>query len=135
MIDAFVYQTLAGDDPLRDLLGATEDDPRIDPRVTAKKTRAIAYKAVPGSYDGHFHTDRIEIRIIDRDDDRLRAIQERVLSLLVLKDDDEPRSRAIPGVGTIVVHTCKQNGGGELEDEYDTHRLLYFNVIWRAIHG
>lgn len=134
MIDAYVYRRLSSDDALRALLGATEDDTRIDPRATHKKTRVIVYKAVPGSYDGHTHMDRLEIRIIDHDDDHLRAIEARVLALLVMKDGEPSRKEAFDGIGTMAVYACKQNGGGELEDEYDVHRLLYFNVIWRALN-
>ncbi len=134
MIDAYVYQTLSDDAQLAALLGADANDSRIDPHTTAKQTRAIVYKVVPGSYDGHLHTDRIELRLIDRDDDRLRDMQARVLALLVIRDGECARRFTANGE-TIVVFACKQNGGGELDDEYDTHRLLYFNVIWRKING
>lgn len=132
MIDAYVYRTLADDPALAALLGATEADSRIDPRTTAKQTRAIVYKVVPGTFDGHLHTDRIEIRIIDRDDDRIRSMQERIDALLVTRDG-QPSKRFAEDGKTIVVYTCKQNGGGELDDELDTHRLLYYNVIWRSL--
>lgn len=135
MIDVYVYNRLKNDVKLQALLGASNEDTRIDPRTTAKETRVIVYKAVPGSFDGHFHTDRIEIRLIDRDDDRLRAMQDRVLDLLVMREGEPSRRLLVDGIGGIVVYACKQNGGGELDDEYDTHRLLYFNVIWRSING
>lgn len=134
MIDAFVYWTLQSDPQLKALLGATDEDSRIDPRTTRKETRAIVYKVVPVAYDGHIHTDRIELRIIERDDDRLRSIQTRALSLLVKRDGEGAKRFTCDGE-TIAVFACKQNGGGELDDEYDTHRLLYFNVTWRAVNG
>lgn len=134
MIDAYVYHTLADDPALAALLGATGDDSRIDPRTTDKETRTIVYKVVPGTFDGFLHTDRIELRIIDRDDDRIRSMQARVDALLVTRDG-EPARRFSSGGKAIAVYTCKQNGGGELDDEFDTHRLLYYNVIWRYING
>lgn len=134
MIDVYVYLRLCSDEALRALLGATEGDSRIDPRTTDKETRAIVYKVVPGSFDGHFHADRIEIRIIEQDDDRLRAMEHRVQALLVMREGDPPRSISLDALGVMAVYACKQNGGGELEDGYDVHRLLYFNVIWRSTH-
>lgn len=134
MIDVFVYRTLSGDTQLRELLGASDEDSRIDPRVTAKKTRVVVYKVVPVSADGHFRTDRIEIRLIDRDDDHIRAIQERVLALLLMREGDAPRTLSLDDLGKIAVYACVQNGGGELEDGYDIHRLLYFNVKWRYLN-
>jgi hypothetical protein len=133
-MDAYVYARLSGDQQLRQLLGASEADSRIDPRATHKKTRVIVYKVVPVSFDGHTHTDRIEIRIIERDDDRLRAMQDRVLALLVMREGEAPRALSRDGLGAMAVYACAQNGGGELEDEYDVHRLLYFNVKWRSLH-
>lgn len=137
MIESFVYQTLIADSDLRTLLGASQEEPHIDPRTTTFDNHAVVYKVVPGSFDGFFHTDRIEIRIIDDNDDTIRAIQERIASLLVIREGDPPK-RVSGDDGTTVVFSCKINGGGDLDDYTvkqlpNVHRLLYFNTIWRLL--
>lgn len=137
MIESFVYGTLSADASLRTLLGASTEEPHIDPRTTTLDNHAVVYKVVPVSFDGFIHTDRIEIRIIDDNDDTIRAIQERITALLTIREGDPPK-RISGSDGTTIVFSCKVNGGGDLDDYTvkqlaNVHRLLYFNTIWRLI--
>ena len=137
MIESFVYKTLKEDALLRSLLGGSEEEPRIDPRTTTHDDCAVVYKIVPVSFDGFIHTDRIEIRIIDDNDDAIRSIQDRITALLLIREGDPPR-RISGSDGTKIVFSCKVNGGGDLDDYTvkqipNVHRLLYFNTIWRLI--
>lgn len=137
MIEAYVYGALKADSALLGLLGGTADDTRISPRTTDKENHAIVYKVVPGSFDGFIHTDRVEIRVIDDNDETIRTIQDRVTELLVIREGDPPR-RTMASDGATVVFSCKLNGGGDLDDYTaknlpNVHRQLYFNMIWRLI--
>jgi len=54
---------------------------------------------------------------------------------MLVEEGDAPRAAVYDGVGALSVKRCALNGGGELEDGYDVHKLLYFDVIWRDCIG
>lgn len=131
MINAFVYDVLANDATLRALIGASAENSRIDPRETKEAPPALVYKCVPGSYSGLLHRDRIEIRIIDVDDENLIAVRERIDELLIKDEYAGPVTRRYADGTKVTLFACTRNGGGEMQDERAAHRLLYYDTVWR----
>ena len=106
---------------LIEVLGISEEDPKIYPFGTEHIQECIIYKFIPITSDGIKEQNRLELTIITVDDLRGLSILETVKSILLTRGDTQKTSNILE---------VSLNGGGTLENlETGTiHRSAFFIV-------
>jgi hypothetical protein len=122
-----VLNRLKNDTELTSLLGVTGSDFRIYPLFTKKKGTCIVYTDAPVS-GGDIKDNRLELRIIDSDYDKVLRIENALNRLLDIPEGE-------PGFiyENVNIMSSILNGGGSLENEStgDIERILYYEIKWR----
>ncbi|PNT94149.1 hypothetical protein [Clostridium thermosuccinogenes] len=122
-----ILDRLKNDTELKSLLNSTDDDSKIYPLFTTSNDTCLVYTDAPVT-GGDIKENRLEIRIITDDYDKLNQIEKCLNRLLDIKEYEQGFR-----FNNISILKSSLSGGGTLEhsDTKQIERILIYQIKWK----